>query len=98
MRRVWLKLHEELARLSTNSDHRIVEGAGHYIHRDRPEAVVAAISDVVTAVKEGGRGPGLRRPKMSANKPMKLTVAFGARSYRRGVRRTNQAHPMAQRR
>lgn len=55
MRRVWLELHAELARLSTNSDHRIVQDAGHYIHRDRPEAVVAAIRDVVTAVKEGGR-------------------------------------------
>lgn len=54
MRRVWLELHGELAGLSTNSDHRIVEGAGHYIHRDRHEAVVEAIRDVVTAVREGG--------------------------------------------
>jgi pimeloyl-ACP methyl ester carboxylesterase len=54
MRRVLLELHGELARLSTNSNHRIVEGARHYIHRDRPEAVVAAIRDVVTAVRSGG--------------------------------------------
>jgi pimeloyl-ACP methyl ester carboxylesterase len=54
MRRTWLELHKELAGLSTNSDHRIVEGAGHYVHKDRPEAVVAAIRDVVTAVREGG--------------------------------------------
>lgn len=54
MQRVWLDLHRELAGLSTNSDHRIVEGAGHYIHQDRPEAVVAAIRDVVTAVRENG--------------------------------------------
>ena len=54
MRRVWLELHEELAGLSTNSDHRIVEGAGHYIHVDRPEAVVGAIGDVLGAVREGG--------------------------------------------
>jgi pimeloyl-ACP methyl ester carboxylesterase len=54
IRRVLLELHGELARLSTNSDHRIVEGARHYIHRDRPEAVVAAIRDVVTAVRGGG--------------------------------------------
>lgn len=53
MRRIWLELHRELAGLSTNSDHRIVEGAGHYIHRDRPEAVVAAIRDVVMAVRGG---------------------------------------------
>ena len=54
MRRLWLELQGELAALSTNSDHRIVEGAGHYIHRDRPEAVVTAIRDVDTAVRERG--------------------------------------------
>lgn len=52
MRQVWLELHEELAALSTNSDHRVIEGAGHYIHWDRPEEVVAAIRDVVTAIRE----------------------------------------------
>ncbi|NNG16701.1 MAG: alpha/beta hydrolase [Gemmatimonadales bacterium] len=54
MRRTWLELHGELADLSTNSDHRIVEGAGHYVHWDRPDAVVAAIRDVVRAVREPG--------------------------------------------
>jgi pimeloyl-ACP methyl ester carboxylesterase len=52
MQRTWLELHGELAGLSTNSDHRIVQGASHYIHQDRPEAVVAATRDVVTAVRE----------------------------------------------
>lgn len=55
LRRTWMELHEELAGLSTNSDHRIVAGAGHYVHEDRPEAVVTAVRDVVTAVRE--RGP-----------------------------------------
>lgn len=41
MRRTWLELHGELARLSTNSDHRIVEGAVHYVDWERPEAVIA---------------------------------------------------------
>ncbi len=54
MWRTWLELHRELAGLSTRSDHRIVKGAGHYIHWDRPKAVVAAIKDVVIAVREGG--------------------------------------------
>lgn len=53
MRRLWLELQGELASLSANSDHRIIEAAGHYIHQDRPEAVVAAIRDVVTAVRDG---------------------------------------------
>jgi pimeloyl-ACP methyl ester carboxylesterase len=55
MRRVWLDLQRELADLSTNSVHRIVDGAGHYIHWDRPEAVIDAIRDVVTASREGRR-------------------------------------------
>jgi pimeloyl-ACP methyl ester carboxylesterase len=54
MRRTWLDLHGEMAGLSTNSDHRIVENAGHYVHWDRPEAVVAAIRDVVSATRDGG--------------------------------------------
>lgn len=58
--RVMLELHGELAALSTSSDHRIVERAGHYIHRDRPDAVVAAVRDVVTAVREGGEVRGDR--------------------------------------
>lgn len=54
MWRAWLELQAELAALSTNSDHRVVEDAGHYIHWDRPQAVVAATRDVVTAVREEG--------------------------------------------
>lgn len=60
MGRVMLELHGELAALSTNSDHRVVDGAGHYIHRDRPGAVVAAVRDVVTAVREEGEVRGVR--------------------------------------
>jgi pimeloyl-ACP methyl ester carboxylesterase len=53
MRREWLQLHRELAGLSTNADHRIVDGGGHYVHWDRPEAVIEAIRDVVSAVRTG---------------------------------------------
>jgi pimeloyl-ACP methyl ester carboxylesterase len=42
----------EMITLSTNSSHRVVEGAGHYIHSDRPDAVIEAIRDVVTAIRE----------------------------------------------
>lgn len=47
-----VQAHTELAGLSTNSSHRTVDGAGHYIHVDRPEAVIEAIRDVVTAVRQ----------------------------------------------
>ena len=55
MRHVLLELQEELASLSTNADHRIVEGAGHYVHQDRPEIAVAAIRDVLAAVRNGAQ-------------------------------------------
>lgn len=53
MSRTFLELHAELSALSTNSDHRIVVGAGHYIQMERPEAVVSTIQDVAVAIREG---------------------------------------------
>ena len=50
---VWMVLQRELAALSSNTDHRIIEQASHYIHHDDPESVLTAITDVVTAVREG---------------------------------------------
>ncbi len=49
----WLVLQAELATLSTNSDHRTIEGATHYIHRDAPDTVIAAVREVVDAVRRG---------------------------------------------
>jgi pimeloyl-ACP methyl ester carboxylesterase len=49
----WLVLQRELAALSTNSDQRLVPGCGHYIQQERPDVVVTAVRDVVTAVREG---------------------------------------------
>jgi pimeloyl-ACP methyl ester carboxylesterase len=51
----WLSLQEELAALSNNSAHRVVPNAGHNIHLDDPDAVIAAIRAVVTAASDGGR-------------------------------------------
>jgi pimeloyl-ACP methyl ester carboxylesterase len=47
--------HAGLARLSTNSRHAVVAGAGHEIHLFEPAAVVQAIQDVVTAVRGKGK-------------------------------------------
>ena len=44
--RIWSVLQVELAALSTRSDHRIIENAGHYIQFDKPDAVIQAIQDV----------------------------------------------------
>lgn len=48
------ELHAELAALSTNSDHRFISDAAHYVHWDQPEAVISAVHDVVTAARQGG--------------------------------------------
>ena len=45
-----IALHEETARLSTAGKHRLVPGANHYIQLDAPEAVTAAISEVLAAL------------------------------------------------
>jgi pimeloyl-ACP methyl ester carboxylesterase len=38
-----LKEHEHDARLSSRGEHMVIQGAGHWIQLDEPEAVVAAI-------------------------------------------------------
>lgn len=45
------QLQTDLAALSTDSVHQIVERSGHFIHIDRPDAVVAAISDLLGRVR-----------------------------------------------
>ena len=52
-RELRLQLQSELAGLSTNSDHRLVDDAGHLIQVESPEAVVDAVLDVVQAARSG---------------------------------------------
>jgi pimeloyl-ACP methyl ester carboxylesterase len=47
-----LEAHEELARLSRRGTHVVVRTAGHWIHLDEPEAVVAAIREVVEQARK----------------------------------------------
>jgi pimeloyl-ACP methyl ester carboxylesterase len=49
--------HAALARLSTNSRHTVVAGAGHEIHLFEPGTVVQAIRDVVEAARAKTRLP-----------------------------------------
>jgi pimeloyl-ACP methyl ester carboxylesterase len=44
--------HEAIAKLSRNSRHTDVPGSYHEIHVSHPEAVITAILDVVSAVRE----------------------------------------------
>ena len=49
--RFWHEMQADLANLSSASHSEIVEGAGHFIHHDRPDAVVSAVRRVVEALR-----------------------------------------------
>ncbi len=49
--KVWITMHDEMAALSTRGENRIVAGAGHYIQHEKPAVVVAAVQEVVEAVR-----------------------------------------------
>ena len=59
MRRRMQELHEGLQRsflqLSPRAVHSVVAGSGHFIQRDAPRAIVAAVSSVVAAVRAAPR-------------------------------------------
>lgn len=56
VRKTWLERHAAFSRLSRRGEHRIVEGAGHSIHFEKPEAVVAAITDVLDQLRSTDAG------------------------------------------
>ena len=49
---VWSELQIELTALSTSGEQRVIDDATHYIQYDNPDAVIAAIRDVVTASQQ----------------------------------------------
>jgi pimeloyl-ACP methyl ester carboxylesterase len=53
----WRGMQEEMAGLSTDSVHVLMPKSGHYIQVAYPKAVIAAIQQVVTAVRMQGRLP-----------------------------------------
>jgi pimeloyl-ACP methyl ester carboxylesterase len=50
----WREGHAALARRSSRGRMEVVQGAGHFIQRDRPEAVIAAIQEVLSAARSKG--------------------------------------------
>jgi len=47
----WLAQHEALAHLSSRGIHRFIEGSGHQIQLDKPQAVIDAVDDVLSQLK-----------------------------------------------
>lgn len=54
-RHLWITMHEEIAALSTRGERRTVEGAGHNIQAAQPDAVIAAIEEVLAAARNERR-------------------------------------------
>lgn len=50
----WAQLQDELAALSSRSEHLHAKTAGHYVHRDEPDLVVQAIRDLVRRCRRSG--------------------------------------------
>jgi len=44
---LWYSQHEALARMSSRSVHRVVEGSGHSIMLDKPQAIIDAVDEVL---------------------------------------------------
>jgi pimeloyl-ACP methyl ester carboxylesterase len=53
--KVWIALHEGLAHLSSRGVHRIIEGSGHEIQLDKPQAVIDAVSEVLRQLNTGAK-------------------------------------------
>lgn len=53
--KVWNALHADLARLSSRGAHRIVEGSGHVIQLDRPQAVIDAVDEVLSQLRAAAK-------------------------------------------
>lgn len=47
----WVRLHDEIAAWSSQSQHQLVPDASHYIQFDRPDIVIAAVRSVVEKVR-----------------------------------------------
>lgn len=56
-REIWKGLHDDEASWSTHSRHQLVPDATHYIQFDRPDVVIAAVREVVDAVRGQSRTP-----------------------------------------
>lgn len=58
----WMRFQRELANLSTNKKHIVVEDAGHAIHIDQPQVVIDVIRDMLGMVKNNNKCKELRIP------------------------------------
>jgi pimeloyl-ACP methyl ester carboxylesterase len=53
--KIWIGMHEALARLSSRGVHRIIKGTGHEIQLDKPQAVIDAVDEVLRQPHAGAK-------------------------------------------
>jgi pimeloyl-ACP methyl ester carboxylesterase len=53
--KVWIGMHEALARLSSRGIHRIIKGSGHHVQLDKPQAVIEAVDEVLRQPHGGAK-------------------------------------------
>ena len=53
--KVWIAMHEALARLSSRGVHRVIKGSGHEIQLDKPQAVIDAVDEVLRQLHAGAK-------------------------------------------
>jgi pimeloyl-ACP methyl ester carboxylesterase len=53
--KVWIALHEALARLSSRGVHRIIKGSRHEIQLDKPQVVINAVDEVLRQLHAGAK-------------------------------------------
>ena len=53
--KVWIAMHESLARLSSRGVHRIIKGSSHEIQLDKPQAVIDAVDEVLRQLHTGAK-------------------------------------------
>ena len=61
-KQLWLEMHQEETRWSTAGRQVVVPDASHYIQFDRPDIVIAAVADVVAAVRARAGAPSADPP------------------------------------
>jgi pimeloyl-ACP methyl ester carboxylesterase len=59
--RLWAEGHAKLAQRSTRGEFKMVDGAGHFIQKDKPEPVIEAIRTVVAAARVTSSQPNQSR-------------------------------------
>ena len=50
--KIWIARHEDLAHLSSRGVHRFINGSGHHIQLDKPQAVIDAVDDVLRQLQD----------------------------------------------